>query len=96
MSTAVSKIVVKIWDQSYEVKGMDVQWHNVYRGPNSDFSILRKWFDKDVDWMLLKAASHIEMGLYRIVSISASKHSFVVVCICEKMMADFPDGWMVG
>jgi hypothetical protein len=49
-----------------------------------------------VDWIVKKVGDHVDVGLYSIVSISACKHSFVVVCKCEKMMKDFPDGWMEG
>lgn len=60
----------------------------------SDFITIRKWCaTKDVDWVLLQVARHVEQGLYRITSISASKHSFVVVCDTEKQLKDLGDAF---
>lgn len=59
----------------------------------SDFISTRTWCAKDVNWVLLQVARHVEQGLYRIISISASKHSFVVVCASEKQCKDLSEGF---
>ena len=74
----------------YDIQGVDGIWHNQYRGDLSDFGVFRKFFDHDVNWMLKKVSSHVEAGMYRIVSMSASAHSMVVVCICDKKWEDMP------
>jgi len=63
---------------------------------STSFTSFRKWFRLDVNEMFVKVAGHVEMGLYRIISVNASKHSFVVVCISDKKIEDFPEGALIG
>ncbi len=74
--------------------GMDCIWHNMNAG--SGFITFRKWFTMDVNEMLVKVAGHVEMGLYQIISVNASKHSLVVVCVSDKKIEEFPEGALIG
>jgi len=71
--------------------GIDCIWHNMY--VHSDFITFRKQSSLSVDRVLLEVAKHVEDGLYSIISISASKHSFVVVCGTKKTMAELGDSF---
>lgn len=77
-------------DDNYEIPGVDAIWHNQYRGPKSDFGGLRGRYDRDINFMIQLVAGHVAQGLYTILSLNATKHSLVVVCICEQMRADMP------
>lgn len=63
---------------------------------DAGFITFRNWFKDDLDAMFLRVAKHVELGMYKLVSVSASKHSFVVVCISDKQIVDFPDGSWAG
>ena len=81
-------------DRSYSVYGVDAIWHNQYIGPDSDFKGMRKQFQCDVNQLLLQVAKHVELGLYFIITMSASPHSMTVVCGCQRKMEDMPnDMW---
>ena len=41
--------------------------------------------------MILKVAEHVRDGVYTVVSMNATPHMLVVVCILEKLMADLPE-----
>jgi hypothetical protein len=91
---AASRTTVSIADPNVNVTGNDCIWHNMYA--DSDFRTLRKWFECDADEMLLKIAGHVRDGLYSLISLNASKHSFVVVCACSKNLEGLPEGWFEG
>jgi hypothetical protein len=65
---------------------VDVIYMNINSG--SDFNSLRTGTDDSVHAALLQCAKHVERGLYRVVSISASEHSFVVVMSTELSQRD--------
>lgn len=60
---------------------------------DTDFPTLRERSECNADEMLLKAADHDRAGLYNLVSLNASKRSFVVYCICEKNTDGLPERW---
>jgi hypothetical protein len=70
---------------------MDIIYHNMHAG--SDFITVRSGSEDPVEDVLLEVAKHVKEGCYKIVSISASKHSFVVVCSTELSKAEL---WMKG
>ena len=70
---------------------MDVIYHNMHAG--SDFTTIRGGGENSVEDVLLEVATHVKDGCYKIVSISASKHSFVVVCSTELSKAEL---WTKG
>ncbi len=74
----------------YSVYGVDAIWHNQYKGPNSDFGIMRGNFDCDINALILLVAKHVEQGHYSIISMNATPHMLVVVCIMEKNWGDLP------
>jgi hypothetical protein len=90
LPTADNKKVIHVMDDEYEIRGVDAIWHNQYRGPESDFGIMRRQYDSDINFLLQLVASHVSQGLYTIISLNATKHSLVVVCGCQKMEADMP------
>jgi hypothetical protein len=55
------------------------------------FITFRKWAGEDVDTMFQIVAKQIKLGLYRLISVNASKHSFIVVCVSEKSLDEFPE-----
>jgi hypothetical protein len=57
---------------------VDIIYHNMHAV--SDFRTLRAAGDGTVEEELIKAANYVKNGCFKIVSISASKNSFVVVC----------------
>ena len=69
---------------------MDAIWHNQYRGPDSDFELLRGQYDCDINAMILMVAKHVEQGLYHIISMNATPHMLVVICGCEKRRDQMP------
>ena len=60
---------------------VDVIYHNMHTG--SEFRTFRAGSDGPVEEVLLRCAKHVQDGCYKIVSISASRHSFVVVMTTE-------------
>ena len=55
---------------------------------------MRKHFDGNINQLLLQVAKHIEIGLYSVITMSASPHSLTVICGCEMMQKDMPgDMW---
>ena len=75
----------------YSVYGVDAIWHNQHKGPNSDFGIMRGVFECDINALILMVAKHVEQGHYSIISMNATLHMLVVVCIVEKNWADLPE-----
>ena len=59
---------------------------------DAGFITFRKWFGDDADAMVKRVASHVEQGLYSLISLQISKHSCVVICATDKKLGDFPDG----
>jgi hypothetical protein len=57
---------------------------------DAGFTTFRKWSWEGLDAMMIQVARHVQMGLYQLISVSASKHSFVVVCVSNKKIEDFP------
>lgn len=62
----------------YPIPNVDIIYHNMHAA--SDFRTLRAAGDGTVEEELIKAANYVKNGCFKIVSISASKNSFVVVC----------------
>ena len=85
---------VSIADPAVRVTGMDFIIHNMYA--DAGFVTFRKWFEDDADAMLARVASHVEKGLYSIISLQLSKHSCVVICASEKEVEDFPEDALLG
>ena len=75
----------------YSVYGVDAIWHNQYKGPNSDFGIMRTSYECDINALILMVARHVEQGHYSIISMNATPHMLVVVCGMEKKWAELPD-----
>lgn len=60
------------------IPNVDIIYHNMHAA--SDFRTLRQAGNGTVEEELIKAANYVKNGCFKIVSISASKNSFVVVC----------------
>ncbi|KAB8542132.1 hypothetical protein FH972_025595 [Carpinus fangiana] len=75
--------------------GMDCIWINM-RSDAGPENIYRKWLQYDVNYMLLRIASHVARDYYSLVSITASEHSFIVVCESDRKLDDFLDGAFEG
>ena len=60
---------------------VDIIYHNM--NSSSDFKTFRAGSDRPVEQELLRVAKHIDNNCYKIVSISASKYSLVVVFSTE-------------
>lgn len=60
------------------IPNIDIIYHNMHAA--SDFRTLRQAGNGTVEEELIKAANYVKNGCFKIVSISASKNSFVVVC----------------
>ncbi|KAI9698034.1 MAG: hypothetical protein M1836_004387 [Candelina mexicana] len=56
---------------------VDIIYHNMHTG--SDFRTFRAASQGPVEEVLLQVAQHVKDECYKIISISASEHSFVVV-----------------
>jgi hypothetical protein len=82
---------VQLGDLGTTTVGLDCIWHNMYTGTN--VTTVRKLSTASVDQMLIRVARHVEDGLYTIISLNMSKHSFVAVCAFNKNWEDMPDGW---
>ena len=83
-------------DPNVRVVGMDCIWHNMSVTSDRAFTNFRKWFQQDVDAMMTRVAGHVQTGLYSLVAVNASKHSFVVICISDLALEDFPDDAFEG
>ncbi|KAL7894912.1 hypothetical protein HDV63DRAFT_396535 [Trichoderma sp. SZMC 28014] len=57
---------------------VDIIYHNMHAA--SDFRTVRRGSNGTVEEELINAAHYVKNGCFKIVSISASKNSFVVVC----------------
>lgn len=75
----------------FEIYGVDVIWHNVYAGDDSDWSTMRKAYESEIDQMIQMVGKHVAQGLYSIISLNATKHSLTVNCACEKMKSEVLD-----
>lgn len=64
----------------------------MYAGPKSDFITTRKQYQCDINVMILLVAKHVEQGLYTVISMNATPHMLALICVCERMEADLPDG----
>jgi hypothetical protein len=73
------------------IPSVDIIYHNMCAG--SDFTTVRMGSDGPVEDVLLEVARQVKDGCYKIVSIAASKHSFVVVCSTELSEAEL---WKKG
>ncbi|KKO99894.1 AGC/AKT protein kinase [Trichoderma harzianum] len=84
-----SEPFISIEDGVHSIHGVDCIWHNMYA--ESTFTTFR-WIPahETIDSMLIKVARNVEEGLYSIISMSASKHSLTVLCVCEKNWEDLP------
>ncbi|KAI9715765.1 MAG: hypothetical protein M1812_005764 [Candelaria pacifica] len=63
--------------QSPRESNVDIIYHNMHAG--SDFRTFRAVSKDPVEAVLLQVARHVKDECYKIISISASKDSFVVV-----------------
>ena len=86
---ATEMLEVSVADPSVSVTGIDAIWHNM--NCRSDFTAIRKWFAMSVDELYLKVGEHVRQGLYSIISINASKHSFMVICATTKDKNEFSE-----
>lgn len=87
-------VEVDIGDPHVIVTGMDFIIHNMYA--DAGFITFRKWFQDDADAMLKRVASHVEQGLYSVISLQLSKHSCVVICATDKNVEDWPEDSLFG
>lgn len=74
----------------FDIYGVDMIWHNMYRGPDSDFDGFRVQYDCTIEQAVQMVAQHVAQGLYGIISMTATKHALTVICACEKNMKDMP------
>ena len=65
---------------------VDVIYINI--NADSDFGTMRTGTDDSVHAALQQCAKHVQQGLYRIISVNASEHSFVVVMSTELSQKD--------
>lgn len=79
---ATETTVMSVADPSVVVTGIDFIIHNMDCG--SSLTTFRKWFSCDVNELYLKVGDHVRQGLYTIISINASKHSFMIICATSK------------
>jgi hypothetical protein len=63
-------------------------WHNLYRGPDSNFTIFRRESRGPIERILVDFAKALETELFEVVSVNASKNLFCVTVVCEKMKDD--------
>ncbi|TQV90830.1 hypothetical protein V2A60_002510 [Cordyceps javanica] len=74
---------IRLPDGSYQVVyNVDVIYTNMSAA--SDFRILRTGTNGHVEKALLQVAKHLERGLYKIVSLNASKHAMHVIISTDK------------
>jgi hypothetical protein len=81
---------INIGDPTVQAVGMDCIWQNMDTSNADSFTTLRKWIDDDVDAVVMRIAGHVQNGLYRLVALQVSRHSLVVVCLCDKSLEEFP------
>jgi hypothetical protein len=81
---------INIGDPTVQAVGMDCIWQNMDTSNADSFTTLRKWIDDDVDAVVVRIARHVQNGLYRLVALQVSRHSLVVVCLCDKSLEEFP------
>lgn len=78
----------------FDIYGVDAIWHNMYRGPKSDFETFRVQYDCTIEQAVQMVARHVAQGHYGIISMTATKHALTVICGCEKNMDEMPsDMW---
>jgi hypothetical protein len=61
----------------YATAGVDLIYHNMHAG--SDFRTSRGLSSRSIEYELLKVAKHLKDECYKVISISASRYSLVVV-----------------
>jgi hypothetical protein len=89
-TTAGPRYHIHSGGDEYSIYGVDAIWHNQYKGPKSDFSIMRTTYECDINALILMVSKHVEQGHYSIISLNATPHMLVVVCGMEKKWADLP------
>lgn len=57
----------------------------------SDFRTIRSGSEGTVEEELVKLAKHIDCGCFKVVSVSSSKHSCVVICSTELGRAELSE-----
>ena len=87
---------INIGDPAVQTVGMDCIWQNIDTTNANAFTTLRKWMNDDVDGIVARIARHVQSGFYRLVALQVSKHSLVVICMCDKPFEEFPAGALDG
>jgi hypothetical protein len=64
---------------------LDVIWHNIYRGEESDFVTFRRRTHGPIERLLVRFARVVESGiLEQVVSVNASKYMFCITVVCRR------------
>jgi hypothetical protein len=66
---------------------IDVIWHNMTA--TSNFKTMRASHQTTLDKLFVQIAKHVEEGLYRLISVSASAYSFVIICESDLTLDEF-------
>ena len=66
---------------------IDVIWHNMTA--TSNFKTMRASHQTTLDKLFVQIAKHVEEGLYRLISVSASAYSFVIICESDLTLEEF-------
>jgi hypothetical protein len=60
---------------------VDVIWHNM--NANLSFSTIRAPYNAPIEEVFLQIAEHVREGAYKIISLSATRYSFHIICTSD-------------
>jgi hypothetical protein len=64
---------------------LDVIWHNIYRGEDSDFITFRRRTHGPIERLLVRFAQVVDSGiLEQVLSVNASKYMFCITVVCRR------------
>jgi hypothetical protein len=76
--------IASILDAKHDDFDVTIIWHNLYRGPDSNFVCFRRESQGPIERIMVDFAKALETGLFKVVSVNASSNLFCVTVICEK------------
>lgn len=86
------KKTIYISSTEVDIVGFDCIWHNM--DCRSDFTVFRTWFYCEMDKFFSLVADRVRRGVFRVISLNATKHAVVITFATEKSREELLEKWL--
>ncbi|KAL2201937.1 hypothetical protein CC79DRAFT_1402229 [Sarocladium strictum] len=91
-SITKKKKTICISDADVDIVGFDCIWHNM--DSRSDFTVYRTWYYCEMEKFLILVADRIRHGVFKVLSLNATKHAVVITFATEKSTKELIEKWL--